>query len=73
MIELMFLKESILIRQANYKTAIFVSMGVFLNKWFMFQSYVCNRCHDLLMMSVNLIDIFISKIKNAGYRCYYWN
>ena len=26
----------------------------FLNKCFKFQPNVCNRCHDLLMMSVNL-------------------
>ena len=25
----------------------------FLNKGFKFQVYVCNRCHDLLMMSKN--------------------
>ena len=26
----------------------------FLNKGFKFQSYVCNRCHDSSMMSMNL-------------------
>ena len=26
----------------------------FLNKAFKFQPYVCNRCHDLLMMSMKL-------------------
>ena len=31
--------------------------------------YVCNRCHDLLMMSMNLCDIVILNIKNASYRC----
>ena len=40
-----------------------------LNKEFKFQTYVCNRCHDLLMMSLNLIDIVILNIKNANYRC----
>ena len=34
----------------------------FLNKGFKFQSYICNRCHDILMMSMNL-DIAILKIK----------
>ena len=28
--------------------------GYFSNKRFMFQSYVCNRCQDLVMMSMNL-------------------
>ena len=31
----------------------------FLNKGFKFQPYVCNKRHDLLMMSVNLSDIAI--------------
>ena len=30
----------------------------------MFQSYVWNRCHDLLTMSRNLNDIYILNIKN---------
>ena len=39
----------------------------FLNKEFKFQPYVCNRCHDLLKMSVNLSNIAILKTKNADY------
>ena len=34
----------------------------FLNKGFNFQPYVCNRCHDLLMMFMKLSDIAISNI-----------
>ena len=34
----------------------------FLNKNFKFQPNVCNRCHDLLMMSMNLSDIPILNI-----------
>ena len=41
----------------------------FLNKSFNFQPNVCNRCHDLLMMSMNLSDIAISSIKSADYHC----
>ena len=37
----------------------------FLSKGFKFQSYVCNRCHDLMMMSINLSNI--SNIKGADY------
>ena len=33
----------------------------FLNYSFKFQPNVCNRCHDLLMMSIN--------IKGSDYRC----
>ena len=30
---------------------------------------MCNRCHDLLMMSINLSDVYILNIKNAYYCC----
>ena len=63
-----FLKELMLIRQANRKSDI-CHYWYFLNKGFKFQPYVCNRCHDLLIMSMNLSDIFILKIKSADYYC----
>ena len=39
----------------------------FLNKGFEFQPYVCNMCHDLLMMSINLNDIAILNIRGVDY------
>ena len=36
-------------------------------KRFKFQPHVCNRCHDLLMMSMNLKAIAILNIKGADY------
>ena len=41
----------------------------FLNYSFKFQRNVCNRCHDLLMMSVSLSNITILNIKNSDYHC----
>ena len=41
----------------------------FLNKEFKFQSYVSNRCHDLVMMCMKLSDIAILNIKGAEYCC----
>ena len=41
----------------------------FLNYSFKFQQNVCNRYHDLLMMSVNLSHIAILNIKASDYRC----
>ena len=35
----------------------------FLNYSFKFQPDVCNSCHDLLVMSINLSDIAILNIK----------
>ena len=40
-----------------------------LNFSFKLQPNVCNRCHDLLMRSVNLSDISIWNIKGSNYCC----
>ena len=41
----------------------------FLNYSFNSQPNVCNRCHDLLMVSVYLNDIAILNMKGSDYRC----
>ena len=41
----------------------------FLNHGFEFQDSVCNCCHDLRMLSVNIRDIVIITVKNVDYRC----
>ena len=41
----------------------------FLNYSFKFQPNVCNRCHDLLMLPMNLSDIAILNIKGSDSRC----
>ena len=41
----------------------------FLNKGFKFQTYACNKCHDLFMMFMNLSDTTILKIKGSDYHC----
>ena len=41
----------------------------FLNYSFKFQPNVCNRYHNLLMMSMNLNDIAILDVKGFDYRC----
>ena len=41
----------------------------FLNYSFKFQPNVCNRCHHLLMMAMNLSGIAISNIKGSDNRC----
>ena len=39
----------------------------FLSYSFEFQPNACSRCHDLLIMSVNLSDIAILSIKGSNY------
>ena len=41
----------------------------FLNYSFKFQANFCNRCHYLLIMSIDLSDIAIVNIKGSDYRC----
>ena len=41
----------------------------FLNYSFKFQQNVCNRCHDLLTMSIKLGEIAILNIKCFDYHC----
>ena len=68
MIELTFLKEFMLIKQVHQKSVTFYHYWYFLNYSLKFQPNVCNRCHDLLLIYVNLA-IAISKIKVSDYRC----
>ena len=49
-----------------------LSLLVF-NHGFKFQDYVCNGCHDLKMLSVNISDIVITTIKNVDYCCIIYN
>ena len=68
LIELTFLKKLILIKQVHQRSVIFPTMDV-LYKGFKFQLYVCNECHDLLMMYVTLDDMAILNICGVDYRC----
>ena len=45
-------KKVMLIRQENQYSALFVTIVYFLG--FKFQPYICSRCHDSLVMSINL-------------------
>ena len=65
-IEYTFLKELMLIKQVNQKSVI-LSLMVFLKLYF--QLNVCNRCHDLLMLFMNLSDIDILNSKDSDYHC----
>ena len=57
--ELTCQKELVLIKTSESKECGICHYWHFLNFSFKFQTNVCNRCHDLLMMSMNLSDIAI--------------
>ena len=69
MTKLRFLKELMLIKQANQKNVIFFHYRYFLDKGFKFQPDVCNMCHNVLMMSMDLKDTASLNIHGADYRC----
>ena len=45
----------------------------FFNHGFKFQDYVCNDCHDLTMLGVNMSDIAIIIVKNDDFCCIVYN
>ena len=71
MIKLTFLKKVMFIIQntSESKESHICDYWYFLDKGFKFQPDVCDGCHDVLMMSVNLRNTAISNIKGAGYHC----
>ena len=58
-----------LIKQANQKDSDICHYCYFLEKGSNFQPHVCSRCHDLLMMSMNLSEIAILNTESANYCC----
>ena len=68
MIELTFLKVLKLIKQAKQEFDV-CQYCYFLNKGIKLQPCVCNRCHDALMLSMNLSNIAILNINSVDYCC----
>ena len=56
-------------RTSASKECVICHYWYFLNKGFKFQPNICNRCHDLLMMSMNVSGIAILNIKGSDYCC----
>ena len=65
----MFPKKFMLIKTSASKECDVCHYWYFLNYSSTFQPNICNRCHDLLVMSINLSDIAILNIKGPNYRC----
>ena len=67
--ELTFLKELMLIKRSASKGCDVCHYWYFLSYSSKFLSDVYNRCHGLVMMSVNLSDTAILNIKASDYCC----
>ena len=66
--------ECILIRSVRVRSVLFVSIGRFFDKEFSFQPTLCNGCHDVLIISVDINNIDILNFYGIDYLCFYlWN
>ena len=65
MIELIFLKALMLIRQINQKNVCFVIIGIFFNKNFSYGPYLCDGCYNIIQKSNNFENIAVVHIKKV--------
>ena len=63
------LSEGIDPAKSNNSNECVVYHYCFFNRWFKYQFFVCNGCHDLLMPFVNISDIAIVVVKGFDYHC----
>ena len=61
--------EGIDLTKSNRSKECMICYYWFFNHRFKFQDSICNGCHDLTMLSVNISDIAIITIKNIVYCC----
>ena len=59
-------------KQVHQKSVIFATIGVFFNKKFNHEPYLCNRCHDLMQKAMNFNDVAIVSVKGNDYRIHFW-
>ena len=72
MIELIFQKELISIKQMHQKNVIFVTIGILKILVLSNEPYLCNGCHDLIEKAMNFNDVAIVSIKGRDYRFHFW-
>ena len=63
------ISEGIDLAKSNNSKECMICDYQFFNHGFKFQDYICNGCHDLTMLSVNISDIAITAAENVDYRC----
>ena len=81
MIESIFLKELILIKQVRQKSVIFVTIGILkilvlsmtltLLATSVIDTYLCNRCHDLMQKATSFNNVAIAYVKGNAYRIHF--
>ena len=55
----------------HQKSVIFAIIGIFLDKNFNYEPYLCNGCHDLMQKATSFDDVAIISIKGNHYRIHF--
>ena len=55
------------------KECIICHYWYFKDTGYKFETYVCNKCHDISMIAYELEDIAMMNVKGVDYRCILWN
>ena len=63
------ISKTIDLAKSNNSKECMICPYFFFNHGFEFQYFVCNGCHDLTTLSVNISHIAIITIKNVDYCC----
>ena len=71
MIEYIFQKELILIKQMHQKNVI-CHYWCFRNIDYKYDPYLCNGCHDLMQKALTFDDVAIVSIKVNNDRIHFW-
>ena len=65
--------EAIDLAKSNNSKENMICRYLFFNRGIKFQDYVCNVCHDLSMLCLNISNIAIITVKNVDYFCIMYN
>ena len=63
MIELIFQRKLILVKQLNQENVIFCHYCYFLDIKFNYEKYLCNGCHNLMQKAIILMMLLLSLLK----------
>ena len=63
------ISEGINVTKSSNSKECMICHYCFFNHGFKFQDSICNGCHGLTILSININDIAIITVKNVDYRC----
>ena len=72
MIESIFLKELMLIKQVHQKNVIFITIWYFKDIGVKYEPYLCNGCHNLMQKARSFNNAAIVYVKGSAYRSNFW-